>query len=598
MTLLSPIFLWSFAALLPLAAVYFLKVRPRKRPTTAYFLWEKLFTEKKANSLLSKLRDVFSLLLMVLAFAAVILALTRPAFEEDARRDLLIMIDVSASMQSESGGSTRLEEALKEARGMVHALNGNQRAAVVTVGEAVRFLSGFTESPRELLDAIEEIEPFPGALRAAALSEFISGSDPWSEDLRAILITDGSFHRGGLELDGRIEVRMVGEPVENVGLTLADLIRLPNGNLGLYYRVASSFEIPVEADLIVKQGGEHGRIFKLIPLLIEPGLNDSEFFEIEDGPAGEWTAEISLADSLAVDNVAWLTVNEARPIPVFVATDQRYFYETSVLSFENASSPLTLAESAAEAEVMIFQGEGTTVEGESAKLHIHFAPEGESELWESLGERTVVEFPRVRAEDHPALKYLDVEAISFSGARELTTPGNASVLVESEAGVPLLYRIATPERTALIVNMDPVEAGFYFSAWFPTFLYSASIHLAGRESELASTEAVGNPIDLPRSEEGGATLIREPGGDLQEIDSDLEGWSPEKVGFYEIENSTGTWSLGSSLLSLFDTAPPGTRLADTTEDLAMGRGIPYWLLALAIVVLVSESLLYHRRKVG
>ncbi len=49
MSLLAPAFLWTLAALAPLAAIYFLKVRPRKKPVTAFFLWQKIFTEKKAS---------------------------------------------------------------------------------------------------------------------------------------------------------------------------------------------------------------------------------------------------------------------------------------------------------------------------------------------------------------------------------------------------------------------------------------------------------------------------------------------------------------------------------------------------------------------
>ena len=54
MNLLAPGFLWTFLALIPLAAIYFLKVRPRKRDTPAYFLWEKIFQEKRTSSLFSR----------------------------------------------------------------------------------------------------------------------------------------------------------------------------------------------------------------------------------------------------------------------------------------------------------------------------------------------------------------------------------------------------------------------------------------------------------------------------------------------------------------------------------------------------------------
>ena len=78
MSFLQPGMLWSLAVLLPLAAIYFLKVRPRRRPTTAYFLWEKIFQEKRSSSLFQRLRDVMSLVLMALAAAGISLALAQP----------------------------------------------------------------------------------------------------------------------------------------------------------------------------------------------------------------------------------------------------------------------------------------------------------------------------------------------------------------------------------------------------------------------------------------------------------------------------------------------------------------------------------------
>ncbi len=61
MNFTSPAFLWMLAGLAPLAAAYFLKVRPRRFPVNALFLWEKIFQEKKASSLFQRLRDLFSL---------------------------------------------------------------------------------------------------------------------------------------------------------------------------------------------------------------------------------------------------------------------------------------------------------------------------------------------------------------------------------------------------------------------------------------------------------------------------------------------------------------------------------------------------------
>ena len=72
----------------------------------------------------------------------------------------------------------------------------------------------------------------------------------------------------------------------------------------------------------------------------------------------------------------------------------------------------------------------------------------------------------------------------------------------------------------------------------------------------------------------------------------------DELGFYEMTTDAGRWIVGTSLASRDETLL-GTAETDV-ERAGVSRGWPphAWLLLLAIVVLVAESLLYHRRKVG
>ncbi len=220
MTFSNPMFFWAFLSLIPLIAVYFLKVRPRRKPTTAYFLWEQIFREKRSTSLLRRLRDFWSLLLMALAASAICFALTAPQWTDDDRKDALILIDQSASMSARDTGGSRMENAKKIAAEIVRAFNGNQRAAVATVGNDLIYRSHLTDNPRELLDVIEAIESSGQTLRADVLQSF-ENEDQWSKDYRVILITDGCFDRE--KLPERVELLKVGEPQDNVGIISADM---------------------------------------------------------------------------------------------------------------------------------------------------------------------------------------------------------------------------------------------------------------------------------------------------------------------------------------------------------------------------------------
>ena len=73
MNFLAPQWLWTLFAVIPLVAAYLLRVRPRRRPVTAFFLWQRILGQRKAASLFQRLRDALSLLLTLAALAAAVL---------------------------------------------------------------------------------------------------------------------------------------------------------------------------------------------------------------------------------------------------------------------------------------------------------------------------------------------------------------------------------------------------------------------------------------------------------------------------------------------------------------------------------------------
>jgi hypothetical protein len=72
----------------------------------------------------------------------------------------------------------------------------------------------------------------------------------------------------------------------------------------------------------------------------------------------------------------------------------------------------------------------------------------------------------------------------------------------------------------------------------------------------------------------------------------------KKIGFYTLENPSGKYSVGESLLSSSETMLNNDASQSNNEPLSRGQSPAGWLTALAIVALTAESVLYHRRKVG
>ena len=590
MTFLNPALLWTLAAIAPLAAIYFLKVRPRKKPVTAYFLWQKIFTEKRSSALFKRLRDVWSLLLMALAFAAIALALAEPDLEGDERKDLLIIVDHSASMSAREGGDTRLSVAQQKARELISALNGSQRAAVAALADRLTVRAQPTRHRRSLLEAVDGILPSQLPSRAEALRSIQAGEEGL-KNTRAILITDGCVDDPTLLKT--MEVLRIGGEAPNIGIVRADLRPVPGEGLrlGLFLVLQSTFKEETAVDIALKHE-DSDQLVKLIPLKVKPGLNAPVTLTLEDALTGRWSTSIELDDALALDNQVWLQVPPREPLPVGVLADNAFFLQNAVQAFQRSDQQLTLAEDAASARLFLALGRAP----ESASSLI-FQPQGTSALWSEVGEEILTPVPRVQIKDHALLRYLDAETINFTGARQLKAPAGAVILVADETQVPLIYLVRQGDLTHCIVNLDPLAAQFYLSAWFPVLTHNAAAHLSHRETPLAATLPTGTLTSVPGAAPAEEITVLTPTGAELKLTADTP-LRLEETGFYTATHRQGQSVIACSLISPSESGAADAILQSTTRPLAQGRSPSYWLLVLGLVALITESALYHRRKVG
>ena len=580
MTFLAPGMLWALLALVPLAAIFFLKVRPRRKLTNAFFLWQKVFEEKKSSSLFRRLRDLFSLILMLLAAAAIVFAMSRPQVDQDDGRDLLVVIDVSASMSAGASGSTGLDLALREAEDIVRALNGTRRMALASLADQLEFVSHLSDSPRDLLRAVRSIEPREVPISENArqtLQEYAKGG----EDYRVILLTDG--HGGLSNLPESLEVMRLGEDLKNAGLVDADFAWIPGqaNRAGFFYRVASSFPEVKQAELELRNV-ETGRIVRLLPMTLEPGLSEPRVIELGEASPGRWMASLNVVDDFLKDNVVEMVLPERRKIPVRIAASQAYFFQRCVEAFDFAGGLLQQVEEAAE----LLVAEGAPDGKEPALI---FGPKGDSPYWSNLGDPVEVLTARAVVEGRPILKHLDLDGLSFAGARVLTPPEGAIILATSESGLPLIYKSTQDGRSAIVVNLDPAQGEFFLSPWFPVLVHDCARHLKSREEEWRAVYPAGTVVTVP----DGGTLTK-PSGEVAEAGP----VQLDQCGLCSLALTGQSITFGVSLLHSGESLLDGSGPVNSVQDVASGRPPALWLIMLALVIITVESLLYHRRKLG
>jgi len=590
-TFFFPVFFWTLLGVIPLVAVYFLKLRPRRKPTTAYFLWEALFEQKRSSSLFQRLRDMLSLMLMLLAFIAIVFALTAPEYAADERKDLLLLIDHSASMNARDQGQSRLASAKDVAAQIVRSLGANQQAAIAAVALEVEYHSHCTTNPRTLLQALDKIDVTALPLDKKVLAT-LSVEEGVTDRYRIILISDGAAL--GDSVPEPIELLKVGTRRDNLGLVACDIQALTTQpyRLSLYFRLASTYEAPVEADILVKYGPD-AQVVKVIPVTVQPGINAPELYTFEAGGDGQWRVEIDLEDALAEDNLACLVVAPKRPVTVKVEAENAYFLEHSVFAFAQTSGDLALVDVDGAADVVLAQGVMP-----DAKRVVVFAPQGSSPWWTEAGEELENVIPQHVIDDHPILRHCDFESLPFVGARHIERPAESVLLLETSDGVPLIYKLHQGDRSVVVVNMDPGESEFYFSAWFPVLVYNAARDLMGRQGDMPAAYAVGSVIPIPKVKAEEITQISHH-QDKAPVEIAGTRFGPvRRLGFFEMSNGSGRWPLAVDLFAQAETLLNNEGLLDSSRPLNRGWPISVILAVLALLLLLAECMLYHRRRVG
>ncbi|OYV06980.1 MAG: hypothetical protein CFE26_03400 [Verrucomicrobiales bacterium VVV1] len=587
MTFGFPAFFWATLALLPLAAVYFIKTRPRRQPVNAFFLWQQVFQQKASNSLFQRLRNLLSLLLVALAFLAAVFALTRPRVGDGSAPDLLIVVDRSASMNGIDDGKSRIARAKELAGSWITALGGSQRAAVATVSNRIDYRANLTNHAKLLRDALDGIEASDLALDPHALDELaLLSSTNDTAKTRILFLTDN--HSASMTIPAGVEVVTVGGKSGNAGITAADLHWDAPSRATLYASLVSDFPEAREVELELVSA-ENGKLAHLFSMNLPARGEASDSIPLQGIEPGAWLLRLRGSDALATDDIAPLGLNAPQPIPVQVAAKNPFFFQQCIAAFSRADSLFEPIDDFARLSL----AEGPPPETETT---IVFSPSGESPFWKDVGAELTPGAPEVTSKDHALIARIDPALLSFDGAKKLTAPAGSVVVLAHADGTPLLYTCSANGRRAVVLNFDPSREDFFLSPWFPVLIHDAAVLLTGRENSFPSTAATGSTIEIPGTEAVTAATLRQG-----EKVSTLPLQTPvsiDRVGNYGFSRNSTNWQLGGAVFSSGESGPAVAGTAPPEVKLASGWPLAAWFLLAALIALFAEELLYHRRKVG
>lgn len=146
MTFLSPEFGWCLLALPVILVLYLLKRRYVEHSVPSTFLWRRAARDTTASRPLQRLRRNILLPIQLLMAAALVLGLMRPAIPGGMAGEVVMIFDLSASMQARENGRTRLDRAVDAAEGLIAGMGARDALTILAAdGGARQVLSRSTD---------------------------------------------------------------------------------------------------------------------------------------------------------------------------------------------------------------------------------------------------------------------------------------------------------------------------------------------------------------------------------------------------------------------------------------------------------------------
>ncbi|MFM7052723.1 MAG: vWA domain-containing protein [Planctomycetota bacterium] len=644
--------------LAPLVALWFLKLRRKRRSVPSNLLWVRSLADLRANAPFQRLRPNFLLLLQILAVLAIAFALAQPeaeGFGTTGGRHV-IMIDRSASMnavETVDGDEriTRLELAKRAAVERVRALLGGgwfstnaSDVMVVAFGSRAEIRAPFTDSIAALESAIEAITPTDESTRIAEaieLSRAFTANDRPDEVETALLADPPTIE---LYSDGRIDdlstialrtgealiYHRVGEAAANIAVVAVSADRPPEqpDRIQVFAAVVNPRTEPVKASL---QLAVNGTVRALTPEPIEipaaverdgqfiAGRSQVVFRPIEQPSNAAIEVAVVDDDALRDDDAALAVVPPAKRLAVLHVGEGGFVVRTLLegLPIERfASRPVAEFDALVAAgdlgswDVIVLDGVAPKSLPAGRYLALGAAPPVAGLA--AYGTQQGV-YPRIVRDEHPLFRSASLEELFVSKLTAVTVDKSFQVHAEATEG-PLVVSLDRADLHLVYVAFDPLDSNWPFQRSFVNFMANA-VELLGRAGDAVTGRALapGEAISmrLPPGSRDGIVLLPDGGESKADIDADGSlSWGPVRLaGLHRVTFlEPGRDDRGERLVAVNIADPSEARIAPL-ESLSIGtkdvqgisvassqRGALWpWVLALGLLIVLVEWWWYQRQ---
>ncbi len=614
MGLLAPLAL-ALSLLAPVViAMYLLKLRREEHTVSSTFLWQRMVRDVEANAPWQRLRRNILLLLQLLILFALIFALARPFLFTTGitGRNLILIVDRSASMASTDANGTRLAAAQQEALRLIEQLPDGGRATVIAIGGQMEVPVSASTDRRELRRAIEGLSIRNGGgsdlSQALALAGALAAREADSE---VAIISDGQVTLPDqATLPVPVQFFPIGTRGDNVAISAFVLQPSPGGQT-LFAQATNYGTAPVQRRMVIEVDGQ---LFSAYDLTLDPGQDRSIVADVPN-TVKRAQARLEGTDVLPLDDQAWATSPGTDKATVRIVTDGNRFLETAfslLPGIQVTTVPTTTTAFTDTAALTVL--DGITPDVLPAGNLLFVGPLSSTELFSVTGE---VQFPALRPAtgNEPLLRNVSVAEINVLRSAQLSKPVWARAVIDSDGG-PILLAGEQNGRRIGVLGFALQNSDLPLQVAFPVLMANLVGYLAPGQGGEAAQLAPGQPLIVPVPPDATSVAITNPAGEsttLTPQNNQVIFGATEALGVYEIlverqgadslsraaavnlQNASESRVVPRQQLNLFQA---GGRVVAQAQERTGRSELWRWLAWIALIILIVEWLVYQRSALG
>jgi Ca-activated chloride channel family protein len=611
-----------------IVVLYILKLRRRRVAVPYARLWERVLVERPTSSLFSQLKRLLSLLLQLALLALMVFALADPRFRQASStgRNLVVLMDASASMKATDVPGSRANAAREAVRRMVREMGSNDRILLAQMDAEITPLSPMTDEIAPLENALRDYEPRDTGLDFARAMRFAQDAVRDLPNAEIVVVGDGAY---GEARDSLGEVRPppgvplrfvpVGRSGRNVGISAFAVRRYPldRSRYEVLVEVRSFSDRREQVELTLTADDAPLEVTRLT---LEPGQSVQRILPDQSGANQTLEARITFADGtrddLPADDRAYATLPARRRARILAVTTGNLYLQAALLLDEYLNvEEATPADAPARLrsehfDVVIYDNVALPVPPGTSAIFLH--PAGPDSPLESAGpDFTVSEthtprvFQQIEAR-HPVMRFMsDLRDTNVGRAsRYRLGPGDRAV-ASSQWG-PLVIVGERHGGRFVALAFDPRASDLPLLISWPVLLINSIDWFSGEDPAYLSSFKTGETWRIPVPAGAESAELVTPAGRTVRLPV-IEGRAVTtgmQAGFYRVRAGGEAQIVAGNLVDADEsrvTPRPQLTIAGTRASapvagrVGVRREIWIYLLAAALGIILIEWLTYHRR---